>query len=101
MYFSGTFELSEASSFIIFMNSRSCRSPIAKSLGSWAGVTFTQPVPKSGSTNVSVIIGISLPVNGRATVLPTRSLYRSSSGCMATAVSPSIVSGRVVATIMY
>ena len=39
------------------------------------------------------------PSSGSVAVLPTRSLYRSSSGCTATAVSPSIVSGRVVAMV--
>ena len=36
---------------------------------------------------------------GNITVLPTKSLYLSSSGCTAIPVSPSIVSGLVVATI--
>ena len=44
------------------------------------------------------MIGILRPVSGRSTVLPIRCLYRGSSGWTATAVSPSIVSGRVVAT---
>ena len=34
------------------------------------------------------------------TVVPIKSLYRSSDGLTATAVSPSIVSGRVVATVI-
>ena len=38
---------------------------------------------------------------GNIHFLPTISLYLSSSGCTATAVSPSIVSGLVVATITY
>ena len=40
-----------------------------------------------------------LPVSSAeaSAILPTRSLYRSSSGLTATAVSPSMVSGRVVA----
>ena len=42
------------------------------------------------------MIGISRPFSGIVTVLPTRCLYRSSDGCTHTAVSPSIVSGRVV-----
>ena len=37
-----------SSKMLIF--SRPARSPMAKSLGSWAGVTFTQPVPNSLST---------------------------------------------------
>ena len=97
-YLSGTFEFIEASSFIIFINSRSCLSPIWKSLGSCAGVTFTQPVPNSGSTNLSVIMGISLRPIGKIIYLPTKCLYLSSFGLTATAVSPSIVSGLVVAT---
>ena len=44
------------------------------------------------------MIGIVRPVSGSSTVLPIRCLYRGSSGWTATAVSPSIVSGRVVAT---
>ena len=71
---------------------------MAKSLGSCAGVTFTQPVPKSASTNSSPIIGISRPTIGSVKVLPIKCLYRSSLGFTATPVSPSIVSGRVVAT---
>ena len=86
---------------MMLMNSRLCRSPIEKSLGSCAGVTLTQPVPNSGSTNLSETIGIVLPTNGSIIVDPIKSLYLSSSGCTATAVSPSIVSGRVVATTTY
>ena len=44
------------------------------------------------------MIGIDRPMSGRSTVLPIMCLYRSSEGWTATAVSPSIVSGRVVAT---
>ena len=51
---------------------RSFRWPIAKSLGSWAGVTLTQPVPKSFSTWSSATIGIWRPTNGRSRVCPTR-----------------------------
>ena len=43
------------------------------------------------------MIGICRPVSGRSTCLPIRCWYRGSSGWTATAVSPSIVSGRVVA----
>ncbi len=75
------------------------RFPVSKSLKSWAGVTFTAPVPNFGSTRIaSATIGNSRPVSGWRTCLPTTSRYRSSSGWTATAVSPSIVSGRVVAT---
>ena len=77
-----------------------CRRPISKSFGSCAGVTLTAPVPNSGSTWASAMIGISLPVKGNSTSVPTRSRYRWSSGCTAIAVSPSIVSTLVVATTM-
>ena len=85
------------SSMIVSMG-RSWRRPISKSFGSCAGVTFTAPVPKPGSTCSSATIGISRLVSGSATVVPIRCWYRSSSGWTATAVSPSIVSARVVAT---
>ena len=42
---------------------------------------------------------ISRPTSGRRTLAPIRALKRGSSGCTATALSPSIVSGRVVATV--
>jgi hypothetical protein len=42
---------------------------------------------------------ISRPTSGRRTLAPTRRLNRSSSGWTATALSPSMVSGRVVATV--
>ena len=51
---------------------RPWRWPISKSFGSWAGVTFTAPVPNAGSTNASAITGISRPTSGRRTRLPTR-----------------------------
>ena len=73
--------------------------PISKSFGSCAGVTLIQPVPNSISTNSSPITGISRSVNGKITVLPIKCLNLLSLGCTATAVSPNIVSGRVVATI--
>ena len=80
------------------MTSRLWRSPTSKSLGSWAGVILTQPVPKSISTYSSATMGISRFMMGRMQVLPTKSLYRSSLGLTATPVSPIMVSGRVVAT---
>ena len=81
------------------MNARPCRLPVLKSFGSCAGVIFTAPVPKLMSTSsASQITGISRPLNGCRSVLPCTAAYRGSSGCTATAVSPSIVSGRVVAT---
>ena len=55
------------------------------------------PVPNSRSTASSAMIGILRFIKGKITCLPTQCLYRSSSGWTATAVSASIVSGRVVA----
>ena len=59
---------------------------------------LTHPVPNSGSACSSPIIGINLLTTGRITLLPIKSLYLSSLGFTATAVSPNKVSGRVVAT---
>ena len=87
--------------FITLICFKLCLFPIAKSFGSWAGVTFTQPVPKSLSTCESAIIGISLSTKGTFTLTPINSLYLSSSGLTATAVSPKRVSGLVVATSKY
>ena len=56
------------------MTSRLCRRPTSKSLGSWAGVIFTQPVPKSISTYSSATMGISRFIRGRMQVLPTKCL---------------------------
>ena len=42
-------------------------------------------------------MGISLPTSGKMAVLPTRWVYRLSLGLTAMPVSPSMVSGRVVA----
>ena len=53
----------------------------------------------SGSARSSRIIGNSRPINGNRTFAPCKSRYRSSFALIATAVSPSIVSGRVVATV--
>ena len=83
---------------MMLMDGRPRRCPAAKSLGSCAGVILTAPVPNSRSTKVSATTGISRPSTGSTTVRPTRWRWRSSSGCTATAVSPSSVSGRVVAT---
>ena len=58
---------------------------------------MTQPVPNSGSTILSAIIGIFLPTIGKIALLPIKSLKRLSDGFTATATSPSIVSGLVVA----
>mmetsp|Transcript_6391 Transcript_6391/g.18101 ORF Transcript_6391/g.18101 Transcript_6391/m.18101 type:complete len:212 (-) Transcript_6391:910-1545(-) len=76
-----------------------CLWPVAKSLGSCAGVIFTAPVPKLMSTRTaSVMMGIFRPFTGCLTCLPCRWAYLGSSGWTATAVSPSMVSIRVVAT---
>ncbi len=79
---------------------RPWRLPDSKSLASWAGVTFTMPVPNSRSTRIgSSMIGISRFMIGRVARRPRSPAVRASSGWIASAVSPSIVSGRVVATI--
>ena len=83
------------------MSGRLWRLPTSKSLKSCAGVTFTAPVPFSG---IGVLVGDdgdqAVARAAARTCLPIRSLQRASSGCTATAVSPSIVSGRLVATVM-
>ncbi len=83
---------------MMLMAGRPSRCAAWKSFASCAGVIFTAPVPNSRSTKESATTGISRPRMGRTSVRPIRSRYRSSSGWTATAVSPSIVSGRVVAT---
>mmetsp|Transcript_25038 Transcript_25038/g.68035 ORF Transcript_25038/g.68035 Transcript_25038/m.68035 type:complete len:224 (-) Transcript_25038:1634-2305(-) len=81
------------------MDSRLWRLPVLKSLGSWAGVIFTAPVPKFMSTSsASQMMGMRRWLSGCTANLPCRCLYLGSSGWTATAVSPSMVSGRVVAT---
>ncbi|CAB4724048.1 unannotated protein [freshwater metagenome] len=82
-------------------NSTPCRIPISKSFGSCAAVTLTAPVPNSGSTNSSAMIGIIRSTNGSNTFLPTKCLYLSSLGFTATAPSPSMVSALVVATVIF
>ncbi len=79
---------------------RPWRRPVAWSSWSWAGVIFTAPVPKAGSTASSAMIGTSRSTNGIRTWRPTRARVARSSGWTATAVSPRIVSGRVVATVI-
>ena len=55
------------------MNSRLCRLPHSKSLGSWAGVIFTAPVPKFMSTRMSSqMMGMRRPLIGWITYLPCR-----------------------------
>ena len=65
---------------------------------SWAGVIFRAPVPNSRSTYSSMMMGTARPTPGTMTRLPRSQEYRSSSGWTQTAVSPMMVSGRVVAT---
>ena len=77
------------------------RIPISKSFGSCAGVTFTHPVPNSKSTYSSENIGISLFTIGNITVFPIKCLYLLSLGFTAIPVSPSMVSGLVVATTIH
>ena len=76
------------------------RFPTSKSLASCAGVILTAPDPKAGSVEASATTGTRTPVRGSASARPTSAWYRASSGCTATATSPSIVSGRVVATVI-
>ena len=45
--------------------------PISKSLGSWAGVIFSAPVPNSGFTYGSAMIFRRRPTSGRIAVSPT------------------------------
>ena len=74
------------------------RRPTSKSLGSCAGVILTTPVPFVISACSSQTIGISLLRSGSITWQPWRCLYLGSSAFIATAVSPSMVSGLVVAS---
>ena len=78
---------------------RPCRWPISKSFASCAGVIFSAPVPNAGSTAASAMIGISMPTIGSTDAWPIRSWYRDIVRMHRDATSPSIVSGRVVATI--
>jgi len=65
------------------------------------GVTFKAPVPNSISTSLLTIIGIARLVIGSMTFFPIQFLYLLSNGLTATAKSPGIVSGRVLATTIY
>ena len=96
------FSFNVPSSLNILITSKLCRLPQRKSLGSCAGVILTAPVPKDISTKISsAIIFIFLSgKKGCINSLPIKSLYLSSFGWTATAVSPSIVSIRVVDTII-
>ena len=74
------------------------RFPISKSVGSWPGVTLITPVPNFGSTAVSATTWMEMvpSTEGTSSVLPTYFRYRLSLGWTASAVSPSLVSGRTV-----
>ena len=76
-----------------------CLSPKFLSFSSCAGVTFKQPVPNSTSTYSSSIIGITRLQIGTIAFLPFKCAKRSSFGLIQIAVSPKIVSGRVVAIV--
>ena len=89
------------SSSITFSKGRLVLLATSKSFGSCDGVIFTAPVPNSISTYSSATIGISLFIRGSTTLLPIRCLYLPSFGFTATPVSPSIVSGLVVAIVRY
>ena len=84
----------------MLMASSLWRRPTSKSLKSCAGVILTAPEPFSGSEYSSATIGMRRPTSGRMACLPIRCFHLGSSGCTATPVSPSMVSGRVVATTM-
>ena len=73
--------------------------PISKSLKSCAGVTLRAPEPWSIETYLSVIISTFLSTIGTIIFFPIYFLYLVSLGLTATAVSPSIVSGLVVAMV--
>ena len=53
------------SSPITTISSRPCARPISKSFGSWPGVILSAPVPNSGSTCSSAMIGSRRPTSGR------------------------------------
>ena len=66
--------LTAPASVKMLMRSSPWRSPVAKSLGSCAGVTLTAPVPNAGSTRMSsATIGSVRLTNGCTTRRPTRS----------------------------
>ena len=72
--------------------------PISKSVGSWPGVTFSAPVPKSISTRSSPMIGTGRSTSGTIARAPDQ--VRASAGrpgARRRAVSARIVTGRTVA----
>jgi hypothetical protein len=58
------------SSPITEISSRPCSRPMSKSLGSWPGVIFSAPVPKSIFTYSSAMIGNRRPTSGSTAVSP-------------------------------
>ncbi len=59
----------------MLISSRPWRLPVAKSLKSWAGVTFTAPVPNFMSTRIgSAMTGTSRSTKGCLSFLPIRCL---------------------------
>ena len=68
---------------------------------SWPGVILRAPVPNSGSTASSAMMGIGRSMMGSSALRPTIFCQRSARGLTATATSATIVSGRVVAITMY
>ena len=68
----------DPSSLRMLMNSRLCRLPVAKSLGSCAGVILTAPVPKFMSTSsASQMMGSRRPSSGCLTCFPWKRWYLS------------------------
>ena len=61
-----------ASSPITLTSSSPCARPISKSFGSWPGVILSAPVPNSGSTYSSAMIGSRRPTSGRIACSPIR-----------------------------
>ena len=89
-------------SLLITINfSKLCLFPTSKSFASCAGVILTVPLPILISACLSGIIGIILPTIGMITFFPITLLYLLSKGFTATATSPNIVSGLVVAISIY
>ena len=67
---SGAGAIIRPSSPITLIRSRPWRLPISKSLGSWPGVIFSAPLPNSGLTYSSAMIGSVRSVSGRRTRRP-------------------------------
>ena len=61
----GAASVMRPSSPITVISSSPCLRPISKSFGSWPGVILSAPVPNSGSTYSSAMIGSRRPTSGR------------------------------------